>query len=164
LYWRLEDYDLFYQLKDVTLSTSIPGDYYLYRRESYNHNPEIELRKSTEFKRFYAQVLTDLGINPTEEYVQMHLQLNNRETPVYRMKDYVSYVNMIKEVNQKSGNYPIKELDRVFSKYLEKMVYRLIGLKKISFRELIPIFKNYPGLMRYYLRSSLHRLKTRKKE
>lgn len=162
LFWRLEDYDLFYQLKDFTSLVSIPGAYYLYRRDTYNDNPEIATRKNEEFRAFYKVVLTDLGLKPTDEHIAKHLQLNNRETPSFSIRDYTNYLAEIEKANQQTKIYPKEALNEVCAKFLHKMVYRLIGFRKISFWEVLRLTKTHPGALKFFIRNWFHNLKTKR--
>jgi len=163
LFWRMEDYDLFYQLKEVTFTTSIPGEYYMYRREAHNDNPEISARKNIEFKNFYTKVLKDLGLPVTEKNLKLHLQLNNREIPNYRLRDYVKYRDAIFKANKVSSIYPVNELELILHKYFSKLIYRLIEQKKVRLYEILGLFRSNPQIATYYFRSKVHSLFSRNK-
>lgn len=150
-FWRMEDYYLFYQLKDLTLTTAIPEVFYLYRRENYNTNSEIEQRKAGEFRKFIAMVLTDLGIEPNDIRIALHLQLNNRENPTFSLADYKSYLALLLRANKKAQCYPKLELERILTAYFKKMIYRLIDQKNITFIEILRQSIKDRTLLRYYL-------------
>lgn len=163
LYWRMEDYDLFCQLKDVTLTTSISGELYLYRRETYNDNPEITERKNKTFRKFYKQILTDLNISVTEKNVRIHLELNNRETPSYRLKDYKNHLSLIRKANAKVTIYPPAELELVLEKYFSKFIYRLIAHRQVRWFEILGLIGTYPESVKYYFRAKIHGIFARNK-
>lgn len=150
LFWRLEDYDLFYQLKDVTLTTSTPYPYYHYRQEAYNNNTEITIRKNEAFKSFYEMVLTDLDIEANPEMLSIHLQLNNREKTSFSLKDYQKHIERLCHANKKSLLYPVTELNRVLDDHYHKLLYRLMDERKISISQVIHVGLRQRGVWRYY--------------
>ena len=149
-FWRLEDYYLFYRLKDLTLTTAIPNKFYLYRQAAYNNNDEITQRKNLAFKEFYKMVLTDLGVAITEKNLSVHLQLNNREKTTFGLKDYRNHIQLLCGANKKSLLYPVVELDLILKKYLEKICYRLIDQKKVGIMQLIGLGMRNKALVKYY--------------
>ncbi len=163
LFWRMEDYDLFYQLKEVTLTTSIPGEYYHYRRDTYNDNPEITARKNIEFRKFYTEVLKDLGLPVNDKSLRIHLELNNREIPSYRLRDYKNHIISIRKANNEVEIYPKRELEIVLEKYFSKFIYRLIGQKKVRFIEIFGLLWSSPQAVKYYFRSKIYVLFSRNK-
>lgn len=162
-YWRLEDYDLFYQLKDLTLTTSIPGELYLYRREAYNDNPEIAAKKNLEFRKFYTEILLELGVEISDKHLDMHLQLNNRAIPTFKLKDYRAYCSLLLKANAQSKIFPQAELEQVLEKYFSKFIYRMISSKKIGFVQVLGLAKSNPSVVSYFFRSKVHKILGRNK-
>ncbi|NOQ73591.1 MAG: glycosyltransferase [Crocinitomix sp.] len=154
-FWRLEDYYLFYRLKDLTLTTAIPNQFYLYRQEAYNNNAEITRRKNLAFKEFYEMVLSDLGVEANEKNLSIHLQLNNREKSTFSLKDYQNHIDLLRQANKKSLLYPNAELELVLNQHLEKMYYRLIDQKKITLIQIMGMGKGKKALLKYYLGTRL---------
>ncbi len=154
-FWRLEDYYLFYRLKDLTLTTAIPDKFYLYRQAAYNNNAEITVRKNLAFKKFYKMVLTDLGIEASDKNLSIHLQLNNRGKSTFGLKDYQNHIEHLREANKKLLLYPVEELDQVLRKHLEKIYYRLIDQKKITLFQILGLGEFKKTLLKYYLGTRL---------
>ncbi len=163
LFWRMEDYDLFYQLKHVTLTTSIPGEFYLYRRDTYNDNPELSERKNHEFKKFYTCILVELGLTPNEKNVRIHLELNNREKPSYRLNDYKNHIDLLRKANAERAVFPKQQLNVVLKKYFSKFVYRLIAQNQVRFLEILSLLFTHPQGVTYYFRLKIHTLIRRNK-
>ena len=157
-FWRMEDYYLFYQLKDVTETISISSVFYYYRRGYYNDNPEINQRKEQEFINFYQMILEDLGLDPTPKDLLMHLQLNNRQVPTCTPMEYERYLNRIQEQNRKVKKFPIVELEQVMNRYLQTLVYRMIDQNLTSFKQLFPYLSKNKQLAIYYLKIKTKRL------
>lgn len=150
-FWRLEDYYLFYRLKDITLCTAIPAQFYLYRQEAYNNNAEITQRKNLAFKEFYKMVLSDLSIETSEKNLSIHLQLNNREKSTFGLKDYQNHIKLLQQANKNLLLYPVADLELVLNLHLEKIYYLLIDQKKITFVQMMKMGKNKRALLKYYL-------------
>ncbi|MFT5820828.1 MAG: glycosyltransferase involved in cell wall biosynthesis [Crocinitomix sp.] len=154
-FWRLEDYYLFYRLKDLTSCTAILDQLYLYRQAAYNNNAEITQRKNLAFKEFYEMVLTDLGVEANEKNLSIHLQLNNRGKSTFGLKDYQNHIELLRQANKKSLLYPVAELELVLNQHMEKMYYRLIDQKKITFVQIMGMGKGKKALLKYYLGTRL---------
>ncbi len=162
-YWRLEDYDLFYRLKDITRTTSIPGELYHYRRELYNDNPEIAVKKNEEFRKFYTEILAELGVETSAKHLDMHLQLNNRAIPTFKLKDYKNYCSLLLNANSKSKIFPQVELEKVLDKYLSKFIYRLISYNQMGPFEVLSLTRIKPSIVYYYFRAKVHQILGRNK-
>ena len=149
-FWRMEDYLLFYRLKNLTLTTSIPGTYYHYRKGDYNTSTEIWNKKIQEFRRFYAMIFSDLGMPFGDKDIEIHLEMN-RIIPVSRqLSEYKQHVEKIARANARNMIFPGKELKLVLTASLRNVCYKLIQEKKAGFGELVPHFLKSGALFRYY--------------
>ncbi len=154
-FWRMEDYDLFYRLKDLTKTTSISDPLYLYRREGYNNNIEITKKKNEEFRKFYAMILKELGINPTVERVEMHLELTKRKFPSFKFEDYYGYIKELKQINKENNVFPIRELGETLDKHFVELMYLLVDNKKMSWGQILKNGKKYKGLLAYAIKTRI---------
>lgn len=161
-FWRMEDYHLFYQLKDVTKVISFPEVLYHYRRGVYNNNPDIEAKKIDAFKLFYQMVLEDLGLESSPDHVAMHLQLTKRVKPTFHFSAFKNHVREIERANREKKIYPVAELEVVLDRYLVGLIYGLIDQKLISFWQVLPFFGKINGLRNYYFRIKLRQIKGQK--
>lgn len=152
-FWRMEDYDLFYRLKDIANATSIPDVLYLYRRGAYNTNATIEKKKKDIFRNFYKMVLTDLNVEVKPIYVNKHLQLAGREEPNYYYQDYVDYCEFLEEKNRETKKYPEKELKKVLITNLKRLAFRLVDAKRMNWKEIWAQRKNVTGLLKYAIKT-----------
>lgn len=148
-YWRLEDYDLFYRLKDIANTTSIEDPLYLYRQEEYNTNAALEERKNGEYLRFYEMVLNDMSEEFTAKDAEIHLELSRRATPSKTINIYQNHVNKLKALN--NGSYPEVELNHVLQEQLSKLTYKLIDNKKISLIAILKRSRYDKRVLRYAL-------------
>jgi hypothetical protein len=149
-FWRLEDYFLFYRLKDVGSATSLNEPLYLYRQGDYNNNAAIEVKKLEAYKKIYALILTDLGIECTENKLNIHLQLAKKAVPKFNYAAYFEHAKNIINANEIKGVFPKKELIVVMNAALKRLLFKLIDERKIGFFELLMASKFNLGLMRYY--------------
>ena len=152
-FWRMEDYDLFYRLKDITLTTAIADVLYYYRQDDYNYNPELEFKKNEEFLKFYALILDDLGISHSAIQCEMHLSLAGRLMPNKKLKEYKSHLKIISEQNLIKGLFPKYELQLRCEKALKKVTYKLIDTGNFNFLNLLTLLGSDWQLVLYYLKS-----------
>lgn len=128
----LEDYDLFYQLKDKTNTTSIEGFLYFYRvLERHNHAFQVA-KKSGTFKAFYKRVLVDLGMEPNDTNISLHFELAKSVEPTFKLDQYRRYVGGLKAANVKSNCFPTNEFNRVIEKKYIRVIYRMIVSKSLN--------------------------------
>lgn len=149
-FWRLEDYDLFYRIKDIAKTTSVKDVLYLYRQEHYNLNPEIEKRKKQEYIRLYKRILMDLSEEFNDEDVQIHLELARKDTAAHDLNAYKSHVQKIIRANDQKKNFPANELNQVLNEYLDQLIFRLIENKKIGLVRTFMMGLKNPAILRYY--------------
>jgi len=151
-FWRMEDYDLFYRLKDITLTTAIADVLYYYRQDDYNYNPELFARMSLEYKKFYEMVLKDLLDNMSEREIEIHLELAGKKVATKKLEFYQRHISKILDSNNTKNIYPQVELKAVLEEKLVKIVYVLIDSKKLKLSELGQFsFKNKFKFGRYFL-------------
>lgn len=149
-FWRLEDYFLFYRLKDFGNATSLNQPLYFYRQGEYNNNAAIEEKKLDAYRKIYTLILTDLGIEATEYRLTIHLELAKKSAPQSKYSAYFEHAQKILKANESSLVYPPKELKKVIDAALKRVLFKLIDAQKIGFFELLKACKFDPKLVRYY--------------
>lgn len=154
-FWRMEDYDLFYRMKDLALMTSIPNVLYLYRRGEYNLNEEIWNKKKLVRKKFYEMVLSDLNIEPNDSNIDVHMELARKAEAKNSLKVYKKHIENLIAANSKTGIYPPEELKVVLERQRVKLLFGLIDSGKINVFQLIPHFFSTKGLLKYYIKKTL---------
>lgn len=150
-FWRLEDYFLFYRLKDLGNATSLNQSLYFYRQGEYNNNPQIEEKKLDAYRKIYTLILTDLGIEVTEKSLQIHLELAKKSAPQSKYAAYFEHANKILNANEKNCIYPLKELNIVVNAALKRVIFKLIDARRIGFFEVLKASKFDLSLVRYYI-------------
>ncbi len=149
-FWRLEDYFLFYRLKDLGNATSLNQPLYFYRQGEYNNNPTIDKKKLDAYRKMYALILTDLGLEVTESQLNIHLELAKKSAPQSKYKSYFEHAKKILNANETDSIYPQNELKTVLNLALKRVLFKLIDAQKIGFFELLNASKFDLGLLRYY--------------
>ena len=149
-FYRLEDYQLFYTLKDIAKITSMNEPLYLYRQAAYNNNPDIEARKTEAYMSFYNGILNDLEVNSSPENIQKHLQLAGRIKPVFGLEKIDEYIALLLGANKGKRFFPQAELIQVLKRKREKLLYKLIDNGTLGKRELLKASIKNLGLLRYY--------------
>jgi len=160
LFWRLEDYLLFYRIMKFGKTTSIDGAYYLYRRTAENENPEINVRKLTEYEKFYSMILADVGLSPNIQRLELHLVLKGLKPVSHTLSVYKKYSREIITSNKKSKLFPAKELSFVLKGALRRLVFKLFDKNKLSKAELIYFLISDFKFFRYYLGTRRKKIKS----
>lgn len=150
-FWRMEDYWLFYRLRHYTKITSIPDPLYLYRREHYNTNAEIEVKKNVEIRKFYEMILSELGLSNDAKAVSVHMQLAGREAPEFSYRTYKNQVRRILKANRDKKSFSVNALNLKLNDSLRSLICKLIDDRKLVFFDLPGIVLKFPSVVRYYL-------------
>jgi len=152
-FWRMEDYDLFYRLRNLTSTTNIDECLYMYRKGSYNENPEINQKRLTQFEKIYTLILSQTGMKIDSELLRVHMELNRLFLPSKSIRVYKKHCDEIMRSNLRTKNLPHQKLRLVLKNNLRQMAYRLLDANKISFIESIPFLLSNEISLRYYLKS-----------
>lgn len=158
LFWRIEDYLLFYRLKDVASTTSIDQVLYHYRRGDFNTNPALELKKNASFKNIYAFIFNDLGIEATSDRLAIHLELSGRTKPTFKTRDYEKHIRVLLQANNERKCFPEAELKQVLDKKMATIYYRLLDRKITAKSGQLSLLTKKPHLIPYFLKTRLKRL------
>ena len=151
-FWRMEDYDLFYRMRNLTSTTNLNFCLYNYRKGAYNENLDINQKKLTQFEKLYFVILKHTGIDPDPEMLKTHMELNRLLPPSNRIGIYKKHCEEILRSNLKTKNFPHQRLQKVLKISLHQMIYRLMDANKIKFSELIPYLLSGEISLRYYLK------------
>ena len=142
----MEDYDLFYRLKDLVKMTSVSEELYLYRITEKNEPKMIVQKKKPTFIRFFERVLSDLGITYANG-AHIHFEILKEVDLTFGFSDYEHHLNLLLEANEKNAIYPDKEFKDVIENALNKLTYRAIDQGKYPSKKLL----SKPGLLKYAL-------------
>ncbi len=124
---HIEDYDLWYRLKDVTNFATTQEVLYRYRVVANSittgHDDTLMERR----KKMYRWVIESFGIVPTEEELEMHIstQYNTKTTDSVDVKAYRKWMDKIVQVNEANGYFPKEALKRQVDKRWTRFFYLL---------------------------------------
>lgn len=135
-FYRLEDYTLFYSIKDFTKCTNLEEILYHYRQEEYNYNIELFERMSVEYKKFYRMVLSDLLDNLDERSVDIHQELAGNVAPTFKVNNYKSHIDNVLKANAAKNIFPTKELKELLERKFKEIAFGLIDERKLRIYDL----------------------------
>lgn len=107
---HMEDYDLFFRIKNLTTYGHIPTIFYMYR--IYDKNVTVlnkDKRRGTSI-RFYGQVIEELGIEPSEENSLLHYEFFHKDTISFDVSEYYVHIKRLMKSNEKLKIYDPKTL------------------------------------------------------
>lgn len=150
----MEDYDLFFRMKGITDFAHIDYELYFYRILGHNSTVANKHTAYQRRKNFYVEVLKELGIEPSERNLDLHMQFFIGGVPLsFEMKDYREWMETILRSNREKRIYPEKEFLELFADAWNNFYYKVVPLsfktnlnfflvsKKISFHQLIYFLK-----------------------
>jgi glycosyltransferase involved in cell wall biosynthesis len=155
-FWRMEDYQLFYSMKNFAKYTCLPEFLYFYRRGSYNLNDEIRDRKIAVFKKFYKMIFDELGFSHNEIDLNLHAELGGASIPSHRIAQYEAHINRLLSSNLNSNIFPQKELEDRLKASLHKICFVSVELGNMSLLDVYRMRKA-KGLLRYYLSTKIRK-------
>ena len=113
----MEDYDLFFRLKNLTQFAHL--DHVLYDYRVLQHNSTVKNRHTIlqRKRNMYVQVLGELGIEPSERNIDLHVQLFLVDIPLtYPICDYREWVHTLLRHNAERKRYP----QEAFRSFMDK--------------------------------------------
>ena len=154
-YPHMEDYDLWYRMKDLTEFANIKIPLLKYRISDQNVTIQNYDTLKERIKNIYSKVLNDLGINPTNEELFYHIahRYGNASTGSFDVIKYRNWLNKLVYANMKNRIFPSdafqgiieNQWNRLFfiiSDYHYKGLFTYIKLNKgISYRQLLYLIK-----------------------
>lgn len=152
-----EDYDLFYRLMNKANVTSIPGFLYYYRlQQRHDNQNQVNLKLETT-KRFYTRVLNDLGIQPGNKAIDIHIALAKNVSNNFSLSDFKEHVQLILKKNSQILKYPESELKITLIDRLSRVIYTKIEKNELSlFTVLLNQIKYHKPFLRFYLARKLN--------
>lgn len=157
----MEDYDLWYRLKDITIFSGLPKVLYLYRRLEHNVTIKNQSTSLERLKNFYTVLLKDMGIQPTEEELLLHCGLGKETLPPTKenLKKYKKWLEKLTQFNNKLKIYPAISLEKVIISKWDSLFYFLppFGHQAV-WSYFICSEKIYKKHIIYYLKYSINSL------
>ncbi|MDA7803416.1 glycosyltransferase [Crocinitomix sp.] len=157
---RLEDYYLFFRLKDFGVCSNISEPLYFYRQEVSNNNPEIREMMKLEYKKMYFLVLTELFGEVNETDLSLHIGLSKKGDVIHDFKEYKCHCERLISENKKKKIYPLAAFNSLIKSHLDTVRFKLIDRRQISLGGIVQgVFKGEVKFLKYYLSSQIKRNK-----
>jgi len=125
----MEDYDIFFRLKNLTEFAHL--DKVLYDYRVLKHNSTVKNRHTIlqRKRNMYVQVLSELGIEPSERNIDLHVQLFLGDIPLtYSTREYREWVNTLLRQNEKMKLYPQQGFKSFMDKTWRGFFFKLVPL------------------------------------
>ncbi|PCH91396.1 MAG: hypothetical protein COB85_09145 [Bacteroidetes bacterium] len=131
-YPPMEDYDLWYRLKDLTQFGNLSNILLSYRTMGASMSSKNKQSFYTVLKKLHKQLLFDLEIRPTEEELELHFEISRSEQPLsHPLVNYKNWMNKLIEKNNLAGTYPQKALvqllDQLWIQLFNRVMHKGIG-------------------------------------
>lgn len=128
---HMEDWDLFFRLKNLTSFSNLPDTLYYYR--ILDHNVTIKNKKSVweRYKLIYSEVLKELEIDVSRQNLEMHVELFHQIKPQNSLVDLLAYKQQLLESNKRLNIYPEAAFEEFIETWWRSLFCRLID-KDIS--------------------------------
>ncbi len=150
-FWRLEDFQLFYRMKDIAQFSALDQILYLYRRGAYNINDEIHAKKIVEYKKIYSMIFNDLKLDFQDEDLEIHLELAGIKKLTKDINKFKNHVHKLIESNSLTRVFPDKELKICLNRALMRVCFWSVDNKSITLIKLLPFITKNRKLLKYYL-------------
>lgn len=151
----LEDYWLFYRLKNFALFTSIPDELYLYRQSPANNNEDHWNTKIKSYRGIYSIILNDLGLKPGEKDISIHVELSGLGELFHSLNDYINHSKRVISANKRLRVYPHEHLQEVLSKSLQRAKFKLLDKENTPLSTKLRILFSDFQVFQYYFRKKL---------
>lgn len=122
---HLEDYDLFFRLKNLTKMATIDQVLYKYRIGKNNVTVQNRSTQNLRYKEIYKEVLTELEIEPNEKNLCLHLEYFLNEPINSKISALIKHRNKIISKNLTLAVYPQKELVQILDEKWEYIFYKI---------------------------------------
>jgi glycosyltransferase involved in cell wall biosynthesis len=122
----MEDYDLFFRLKDKTSFANIDKVLYQYRLLSHNSTVKNYHTRLDRYRIFFNDVLTELDIDPNQKNIELHLEFFVHPATTFGIEEYRNWMNYLMLQNKKKNIYPQKELEELFIKKWEQLFFKIV--------------------------------------
>lgn len=150
-FYRLEDYWLFYRLKDYTNSANVEDVLYHYRQEAFNNDPTILQRVKEEYSKIYNVILTELFGELEPNDIDLHSSLALKKEANHKFKVYQAYAKKLMKANSFRKIYPETTFNKEVEQRLDRLRFILIDTGVMGFWDIIfGSTNNKIGLLKYF--------------
>lgn len=125
----MEDFDLFFRLKNLTEFAHLDKVLYHYRILAHNSTVRNQHTAQSRRRGMYKQILTELEIEPSEKNIDLHIQLFVGDIPVtYPIAEYRRWINTLLSSNDRLSIYPKQMLHDFLAESWNGFFYKLVPM------------------------------------
>lgn len=159
----MEDYDLFFRMKNYTLFANIDKTLYYYRL--LEHNSTVKNRETLfeRYRNLYKDTLCELSINHSKKNIEIHLEFFIKPSLTFTINEYKQWVNYLILQNKKTGVYPQKAFEEILNEKWEQLFYKIAPLNLSQSLSYFALSKKIPlNQLKYLVKFKINKLVGRK--
>lgn len=149
----LEDYDLFFRLKDKVNFHVIPEVFYKYRILEHNSTVRNMDTFQQRYHGFHQQVLNELRITPSETHLKLHFQFAKTGRLTERNKAYKGYKELLLAQNHALGIYPEPAFKKLIAERYHSLFYRICDQSSVKGFGALFQHSFSTGRLKYWIKS-----------
>ena len=124
----MEDYDLFFRIKDKAIFGNIDKVLYHYRILTHNSTLKNMHTLYARKKAMFKDVISELEIDPTEENLTKHLECFVDPAVSFPIRAYKEWLNTLIVHNKKKCIYPEKALEAILEERWKQFFFKVVPL------------------------------------
>ena len=125
----MEDYHLFFTLKNYTNFANLPDILYHYRLLQHNSSIKNYPTLLARYREIYKKVLAELEIELTDKNVDLHLEFFLGNTVQYKIRAYKAWMETLISQNKKLNIFPHAEFIEILNERWEnEFFFKLVPL------------------------------------
>jgi glycosyltransferase involved in cell wall biosynthesis len=125
----MEDYDLFFRLKNVATFANIDKALYHYRLLTHNSTVKNYQTKLDRCRNFFKDVFAELDIEPNQKNMELHVEFFIHLSILSDAAEYRNWMNYLILQNKKKKIYPQKELEAILEEKWEQLFFKIVPLR-----------------------------------
>lgn len=132
---HMEDYDIFFRIKNLTQFENINEILYLYRINNHNVTIKNNSTRKDRFINMYKQVLSELGMEETNENANLHYEFFQIVPMSFTPEQFNNYVSSLIKNNNRLKIYSEREFKTIIYNCWNTLCCRFIDKDKSSFKK-----------------------------
>ncbi len=164
-YPHMEDYDLWFRLKDIANFANTSYVLYKYRVASHNVTVQNAFTVNERKKKIFKWILSSIEIDATDDELLLHIGIENKAMKLNssNIRKYKEWLNRLIEANKRMNKFPQKALIKQVEERWNRLLYYLPEYSYKSVFAYIMLSKglNYAQLV-YLLKHTINKCVVRK--
>jgi glycosyltransferase involved in cell wall biosynthesis len=125
----MEDYDLFFRMKDHTEFANIDAVLFHYRLLSHNSTVKHKDSVMERYRNIYGKlILPSLNIEPTESNLEKHLEFFIKPGLTFSMREYKRWTKLLISQNEKTKAFPQKALEELLKERWDVFFFKAVSM------------------------------------